>query len=207
VHARSTTIQATPSSIDAGVRHIQDEVLPALTDVDGFTGLSTLVDRKSGRCIVTTAWQSEDAMHASAELVLPIRDRAAQRFGADTAEVDEWEIDLLHREHNSGDGAVCRVTWVRGDPANLDRATEVFRMVSLPVLQEASGFCSASLMVNRSTGLGVTSVVYQSRKAMDQAKRIAEDARQRATARAGVTILEVREFELALAHLRVPEMA
>lgn len=206
MHARSTTIHATPSAIDAGVRHIRDEVLRALTDVDGFTGLSTLVDRESGRCIVTTAWRSEDAMHTSAELVRPLRDQAAQRFGADAAEVDEWEIAVLHREHNAGDGAACRVTWMRGDPADVDRLTDVFR-ASLAAIEEAEGFRSASLMINHSTGRAVSSVVYESRAAMDRARRTAEQIRQRATSRASMDIIEVREFELALAHLRVPEMA
>jgi heme-degrading monooxygenase HmoA len=55
--------------------------MPALQGIDGFVGLSLLVDRGSGRCIATSAWQSEEAMRASAESVRPIRDRAAETFG------------------------------------------------------------------------------------------------------------------------------
>ncbi|EUA34784.1 hypothetical protein I552_5573 [Mycobacterium xenopi 3993] len=43
--------------------------------------VSLLVDRQSGRCIATSAWESDEAMHASAERIQPIRDRAAQMFG------------------------------------------------------------------------------------------------------------------------------
>src|SRR6202161_4640502 len=67
MYARSTTIQAQPSSIDAGVAHVRDEVMPALTQIDGCVGLSLLVDRESGRCIATTAWENEAAMRARAE--------------------------------------------------------------------------------------------------------------------------------------------
>src|SRR5215211_331392 len=51
MYARSTTIQAQPTSIDAGITHMRDKVMPAIEAVDGCVGLSLLVDRTSGRCI------------------------------------------------------------------------------------------------------------------------------------------------------------
>ncbi|MCU1660305.1 MAG: hypothetical protein JWR58_370 [Pseudonocardia sp.] len=65
VYARSTTVLAHPDSIDAGVGHVRDEVMPVVQGMDGCIGLSMLVDRTSGHCIVTTAWQTEEALHAS----------------------------------------------------------------------------------------------------------------------------------------------
>ena len=56
VYARSTTIQAQPSSIDDGIAFVRSEVMPALTAMDGYIGLSLLVDRESGQCIATSAW-------------------------------------------------------------------------------------------------------------------------------------------------------
>src|SRR5689334_1739594 len=96
VYARSTTIQAQPSSIDAGIAHLRDEVMPALQAIDGCVGVSLLVDRESGRCIATSAWDTEEAMRASADRMQPIRDRAAEMFGGSPT-VEEWEIAALHR--------------------------------------------------------------------------------------------------------------
>ena len=81
MYARSTTIQAQPTSIDAGITHMRDKVMPALEAIDGCVGLSLLVDRTSGRCIATSSWESEEAMRASAESLRPMRDRAAGLFG------------------------------------------------------------------------------------------------------------------------------
>jgi uncharacterized protein (DUF934 family) len=206
VHARSTTIQARPAAIEAGLHHIRDTVLPALTEIDGFTGLSCMCDRDSGLCIVTTAWRSEDAMRASGELVRPLRDRAAEAFGATTTEVDEWEIAVLHRDHTSREGACVRAVWTQTDPANVDRSIDAFKMISLPALEQAAGFCSASLMVNRGTGRGVGSVAYDSLESMRRTRQQTDEMRQRVTRDAGVEVLQVREFELALAQLRVPEL-
>jgi hypothetical protein len=85
VYARSTTFQAKPSAIDAGIAHTRDRVMPALEAIHGCIGMSLLVDRASGRCIATTSWESEEAMRESADEVHSLRDRAVQLFGADSA--------------------------------------------------------------------------------------------------------------------------
>ncbi|MGH3596526.1 MAG: antibiotic biosynthesis monooxygenase, partial [Mycobacterium sp.] len=103
MYARSTTIEAQPSSIDAGIAHVRDVVMPTLQQIDGCVGVSLLVDRQSCRCIATSSWETQEAMHASAERVRPVRDQAAQTFGGSPT-VDGWEIAVLHRDHHSGPG-------------------------------------------------------------------------------------------------------
>jgi hypothetical protein len=202
VYARATTIRAQPSSIDAGIAHVRDEVLPALMGVDGCVGLSLLVDRESGRCIAASAWQSEAGMRASAGQVRPIRDRAAELFGG-RAQVDEWEIAVLHRNHHSHEGACARATWIEADPDQMDRAIDVFLMTSLPAIEELEGFCSASLMVDRRSGRAVSSVTYDSHEAMQRNREQARTVRAAGAQDAGANVLDVAEFELAVAHLRV----
>ncbi len=206
MYARSTTIRANPESIEQGIAHIRDDVMPTVLGMEGCNGISMLVDRVSGRCIVTTAWQSKEAMDATAEQVRPLRDRAAELLGG-RPQVDQWEIAAMHRDHTSAPGACVRATWLRTQPDRLDRVVDTFRMVILPTVQELDGFCSASLMVDRTEGYAVGSVTFDSREAMERSRAQTEDMRQRATRESGAEIMEVGEFELAVAHLRVPEMA
>ncbi len=206
MYARSTTIQAQPSSIDAGITYVRDAVLPALTGMTACVGLSLLVDRDSGRCIATSAWPSADAMRASAEQIRPIRYRAADAFGG-SSQVEEWEVAILHRGHRSRDGARVRATWMQLAPSRVDRAIDVFKMASLPAIEQLAGFCSASLLVNHSSGRAVSSVTYDSLAALQQTRDQAATLRAADTQDAGAEVVEVREFELAIAHLRVPEMA
>jgi len=207
VYARSTTIQAQPSSIDAGVAHVRDEVMPGLQDIDGCVGLSLLVDRQSGRCILTTCWDSEDAMRASEEHVRSIRDRAADEFGGiGSPMVEEWELAVVHRDHQSGQGACARVTWVTSDPAQTDQNIEYYKTAVLPDMESLEGFCSTSLMVNRASGRAVSCASFDSREAMDRNREQSNALKNEKMQEAGVAEADEQEFELALAHLRAPEL-
>jgi hypothetical protein len=206
VYARSTTVLAHLKSIDAGVAHIRDEVMPTLLGMEGCIGLSMLVDRNTGRCIATSAWRTREAMLASERQLRPVRDHVAEILG-NRPQVDEWEIAVLHRDHTSRSGACVRASWVRMAPAQADRVVDVYRMGLLPVMQEYDGFCSASLLVDRASGLAVSSVSYDSLESMQRSREKSDALREAGAREAGVEIVEVCEFELALAHLRVPEMA
>lgn len=185
---------------------MRDVVLPALRDIPGCTGLSLLVDRDTGHCIATSAWESAEALNAGRERVGPIRDRALTAFGG-SAQIEEWEIAGLHRAHHASEGACVRATWVKTDPSRIDSAVEIYKAGILPAIEELEGFCSASLMINRQSGRAVSCVSYDSAAAMRAGREQSASLRVDAARRTGVEALDVREFELALAHLRVPEMA
>jgi heme-degrading monooxygenase HmoA len=206
MYARSTTIQAQPSSIDDGIAHMRDSVMSALQGIDGCVGLSLLVDRTSGRCIATSSWESEEAMRASAEALQPIRERAAELFGGG-AQIEEWEIAAMHREHRAGEGACVRATWVKVDPAQLDGGIEFYKGTLLPALEELEGFCSASLLVDRASGRGVAAATFDSAEAIEQNKDQLDRIKATGSQEANAEVLDQCDFELALAHLRVPEMA
>jgi heme-degrading monooxygenase HmoA len=205
VYARTTDIQAQTSCIDAGIAHIRDVVMPALQAMDGFVGMSLLVDRESGRCIATSAWETQEAERASAEQVGPIREQAAKAFGG-TATAQTWEIGVLHRNHRSNDSACARVTWIKVPPDQAKRAIELYRSDVLPSLENLEGFCSASLLMNDS-GRAVSTATFDSRDAMERNREQAREVRDTRSREMGADVLDVGEFELALAHLRVPELA
>jgi heme-degrading monooxygenase HmoA len=179
---------------------VKNEVVPMFDRIDGCRGLSMLVDREIGTCIVTSSWESEAAMHASDEQLRPIRDRGRDILGG-SMQVDEWEIAVMHRTHH---GECCRVSWLQGD---LDAMTETFRVGILPRLEQTRGFCSASLLVNPSTGLGCATTAWDTRAAMEASRSAADEMRSQAATDAGGEIVDVHEFDLAHAHLHVPEMA
>lgn len=181
--------------------------MPALDSTGGCVGLSLMVDRDSGRSIATSAWQSEEDMHAGASVLAPVRYRAMEAFAATSATVDEWEIAVVHREQYSAPGACVRATWLRTRPELFERAIDFYRESVLPSLEELEGFCSASLMLDRASGRAVSSTTFDSQAAMDHNRDQARSLRTARLRDLSAEQLDVGEFELVLAHLRVPEMA
>jgi hypothetical protein len=166
-----------------------------------------LTDRESGTCIVTTSWRDRESMQASAEGVRPMRDRAIQVFGDAEYEVHEWEVSAMHRRHEAHHGACARVTWIRGEPDAMERAIDAFRMSLMPRLDDLAGFCSVSLMTHPAEGMAVSAVTYDSREDMVENRESARALREEFATRMGLAVTDVREFDLVLAHLRVPETA
>lgn len=206
MYARSTTFEARPESIDAGIAYFRDEVMPALNTMTGCIGVSLLADRESGRCIATSAWENTAAMHASADEVRRIRDRAAEAFQAPTS-VEEWQITAVHRDHRSGEGACVRATWLHVRPDQFDRALEFYKASVLPEIETFTGFCSTSLMTDSASGRVVVSTTYDSRDAMERTRDQARSLRTALLRDLGADQQDVGEFELVVAQLRVPEMA
>jgi heme-degrading monooxygenase HmoA len=204
MYARSTTIEGNPQAMDDGIANIRDEVMPLVQRMDGNVGLSMLADRNSGRIIVTTAWATEDAMRASAQGVSESRARAGEILGA-RPEVAEWEIAVMHRMQEAGDGARTRVIWGHTDPGRMDQLLDYFRTTMIPKLEELPGFRSVNMMVDRQSGRTALAVTYENADAMERANERAAALRREAGEKMGLQIDEVAEFDLVLAHLRVPE--
>ena len=206
MYARTTTITADPKRLHEGVADVRDNVMPAVAEMDGYTGLSMLVDRGSGRCIVTTGWESEEAIAASREKVMQMREQAADRFGSRDTEVQEWEIAVMHRLHHATDDSCARVGWSRTDPAMVEENLAAFRSRIIPAMDDVPGFCSMSLLIDRQTGRGSVTTVYADRAAMDATRDMISAMRDEFTQRMGITITDEAEFDVVLHSLRVPEL-
>ena len=205
MHARSTSIKGDPAKIDAGITYVRDEVLPAAQQIEGPVGLSMLADRENGRCIVSEAWSDEHAMRATAAEDRTIQHRLLHTLGGQHADVQEWEIAILHRDRPAGDGAGAQVSWARITPAHIDDLLIAYRSNLMPRLQELLGFCSLSLVVDRRLGRTVSVTSFESRDAASLVRKHARFLREQFAQAMGAKIVDVAEMDLALAHLRVPE--
>jgi quinol monooxygenase YgiN len=204
MYARSTTIHGNPASVAATTAYVRDEVMPAAQDMDGCLGLSMLADRDTGRCIVTTSWRDEAALHSSADDVRPFAERTAELLGG-AAEVQEWEIAAMHRVQEASQGARSRVTWLRTGPDAVNRAVDAVRLSLMPKLDDLPGFCSVSIMVRRDDGLTVAAISYDSASHLQQAAEGAREFREEFAPALGIQVVDTAEFDVAIAHLRVPE--
>ena len=204
MYARSTTMRGDSGRVDEGMAMVRDEIIPAVQAMDGCVGVSLLRDPDAGTSIFTSAWDSQDSMFASERAAEPLRQRGAELMSA-TPEVRQWEIAVLHREQAAPEGACAIVTWTRGDTANTERNLQAFRYQVMPRIRDLAGFCSVSLFLDRPQGLGVTAVVFHDRAALEGARAAIQQIREGALDQLSLELLDVGEFEVAYAHLRVPE--
>jgi heme-degrading monooxygenase HmoA len=205
MYARSTTFRGQPQATDQLITRVNDQVMPMLEQMDGFVGRSLLVDRDTGRAIFTTSWATEEAMRASEERVTESRADAARLVGAGEPEVQRWEMAIMHRVHDAPEGAATRVTWVETDPSRMDEFLDVMRENAMPKLEQLPGFCSVSVLVDRQSGRRAVATTYDSREAMRDASTSAQAIRSEAIKATGGNVSDVGEFDLVMAHLRVPE--
>ena len=203
--ARSTTVRGNPQAMDDEIAFVRDEVMPTLQGMSGCVGVSMLCDREDGRCIITSAWADETAMHATEQEVVDLRQRAAELMDG-KYETEAWEIATMHRVRDTGDGACARVIWSQGQAGQMDRVIDAFRTTIPAQLEEMDGFCAVSVFVDRATGRSVAAVSYESRAAMERSAERGLALRDRFAASHGFDITDVAEFDLVLAHLRVPEL-
>ena len=204
MYARTAVLRGNSRTMDQAVAFVRDEWLPATTGLDGCTGLSMLAGRQSGRCIVTTGWETEATRQASEEAMRPMRARLAKILGA-VPVVSQWEVAVMHRVRPAGEHPACRVTWsALRDPATMDEDIDTFRLAFLPQLEELAGLSSASLMVDRLAGRAVLTVNYVDGEAMRATAQRADELQAQYAREMGGRITDVAELGLVIAHLRMP---
>ena len=205
MYARSTSMRGIPEKLDDGIEYVSKEVLPTIGEAEGCLGLSMLTNRDDGRCIVTTSWRDEQSMRATAEDARTLRHHLQHTLGGEHADVEEWEIAILHRERPAGDGAGAQVTWARIPTNHVDDLLAAYRENLMPKLQELPGFCSLSMMVDRRTGRTVSVTSFENRDAAGLVRKHARTLRNQFAQAMGAKIVDIAEMDLVLAHLHVPE--
>src|SRR5215213_5701904 len=92
MHARLTTIEAPPDRMDDATRHVQEQILPQLQQLDGYKGFIALRDRGSGRVRGVALWESEEALRATDEAAARIRGGVVEATGGTVASVENYEV-------------------------------------------------------------------------------------------------------------------
>jgi hypothetical protein len=92
--ARVSTLEGSPDAIDDAISKVQSETLPLVRELSGNVGIVGLADRKSGRQLAITFWESADALRESEEQANRLREQAAQAGEARIGRVDRYEVAI-----------------------------------------------------------------------------------------------------------------
>ncbi len=201
---RATTVIAEPGRLDEGIRFARDVVAPAFADLPGCLGMSMFVDRETGTSTVSSAWETEEARDQAAQMLNGLRAEAAKVFGGIPA-TEFFEVAVVDRRRPAEPGFWSRMTRVAIDPDRIEDAIDAYRTTTVPAVELLDGYCSAVLLVDYNRGAGISSVVFDSRATLDASRDRAALIRRTSTEKSGAEIMEVRESEIVIAGMRLPQ--
>jgi heme-degrading monooxygenase HmoA len=92
MHARLTTIEGLPDRMDDAARHVQEQTLPQLRQMEGFKGFVALGDRQSGKVLGVAFWESEEVLRATEGAASGVRSGVAEAAGGTVAGVEQYEV-------------------------------------------------------------------------------------------------------------------
>ena len=90
--ARVSTYESRPEQLDEMHHEGLEHVLPALEMQDGFSGGLVLADRQSGKFLVVTLWESDQAMDATEDASHWLRIFGAESGGGTISSVQRYEV-------------------------------------------------------------------------------------------------------------------
>jgi len=94
MHARLSRFAGLdPERIEETTRQFEDEMLDALAQQPGFRGITVGVNRRSGKAVALTLWETEADMRRSAELADEAREQAVATAKPERDPiVDDYEV-------------------------------------------------------------------------------------------------------------------
>lgn len=90
--ARLTTIQGKPEKLDDAIRVIENDVIPGSKGFTGFKNGYWLADRKSGKVLAFSIFETEKDMESSEAAASQLRKNSTEKLGAEVKNVERFEL-------------------------------------------------------------------------------------------------------------------
>ena len=191
MHVRMYTVAGDPARLSKATRYLEDTVRPQVEAQLGSRGMAVASNAGLGVCLISTYWDSADAMDASERAVEVPRKEVTELVNG-TLSSHQYEVPVFIRQTRPGPGAGVRLTRIDGDPGRISQRIEEFRHRAGPALLDMPGLCSAQFLVDRGTGRSVVLNTWEDTEVMAAMGQRLAALR---TTMAGVTQAQVRSVE------------
>jgi heme-degrading monooxygenase HmoA len=201
MYVRMYTLAGDPARLVAATTYLEDKVRPEVEAQLGSRGMAVASKADVGVCLVSTYWDSADAMAASQRAVaVPPKQLTDVMNG--TVAAEEYEVPVFIRQTRPGPGAGVRLTRVDGEPSQMSEAVEEFRHRVGPALLDMPGLCSAQFLVERGTGHCVVISTWEDMDLMASIRSQAAALRADVAALTRAQVRSVEEYMLNFSTVR-----
>ncbi|MGY1753795.1 hypothetical protein [Blastococcus sp. SYSU D01042] len=94
--AQVTWARVPPNHLNELLDAYRHNLMPRLRELTGFDSLSMLVDRRTGRAVSVTAFETRDALALVRQQARHLREPFAQAMGARVADIAEMDLAVAH---------------------------------------------------------------------------------------------------------------
>jgi hypothetical protein len=92
MYGRLTTIQGKPERFEDAIRVIENDVIPGFKVLPGFKNGYWLADRKSGKLMSLSLFETEKDLDASEHDASQLRKTSVEKLGAEVKNVERFEL-------------------------------------------------------------------------------------------------------------------
>ncbi len=92
MYARVGSAKSAPERIDDSIRSFKERSVPTAKQQPGFRGIYFLINRKSGKRLAISLWETEEALQAAQAITRPIREDSLRATGASEAASETYEV-------------------------------------------------------------------------------------------------------------------
>ena len=201
MYVRVTRVQSPPDAIEKGIAYFKESVVPAAKATKGNAGQVLLVDRKTGSAVGITLWETAEALSASEQMGMTARTQSAGAMGGSIVNVERFEQVIQDRAQPPKAGTFVRLNTVAGVREKIDGAIK-FMEKTLPTLKALKGYRGLIMNVDRMTGRGTVSTIWDSLADLEASEPKVSGLRRDAADAAGATDVKFEIFEVAFAEVK-----
>jgi heme-degrading monooxygenase HmoA len=92
VFVRVTTVEADPAKTDEGIAFYEEMIVPVIRKQPGARTAILFVNRKTGRTLSASGWDTQKDLEKSEAAVTGLRDEAIKKFGGKSGKVEAFEV-------------------------------------------------------------------------------------------------------------------
>ena len=195
MYVRISRVQAPPERIGDLVETFRGKVLSDLRAMPGYAGCSMAADTSSGDAQVATFWDSREALEKGREQATGLRSIATEGIASITS-VKEYEQLFMERFTTPSPPAFLRVTRCTFDTSKVDQLASDMRNEAVPAVRALAGARALTAGVDRATGEGVVTSVWDSAANREASDSALDSLRRRIFEAAGAQQPEVSLYEV-----------